>query len=203
MEPRREQVDTRPEPSSRFEVTDVAALRALSHPLRMRILGILRLEGEATASQLGRRLGESSGSTSYHLRQLARFGLVEESPHQASRRDRVWRAAHAMTSIDPQLFSDGPQMAALDEFGTRQLERLADQSRRWVGRRADAERAWVSAAGFSDWMVRISPQACAELSARLSDILVELEQRSQGEPDVSWVSVFLAALPMTDEEAIL
>ncbi|HSO04905.1 MAG TPA: helix-turn-helix domain-containing protein, partial [Candidatus Limnocylindrales bacterium] len=73
---------SRPDPTSRFLVTDVEALRVLSHPLRARILGALRLEGEATASQLGRRLDESSGATSYHLRQLARFGLVEESEHQ-------------------------------------------------------------------------------------------------------------------------
>ena len=179
----------------------MAALRALSHPLRTRILGILRLEGEATASQLGRRLEESSGSTSYHLRQLARFGLVEEAPNQVSRRDRIWRASHAMTSIDPQLFRDGYERAALDEFSARQLDRLGDQSRRWAVDRVDADRAWVSAAGFSDWMVRLSPDACAELSERLGDILVELEQRSRGKPDDSWVSVFLAALPVPDEDA--
>lgn len=178
----------------------MAALRALSHPLRTRILGILRLEGEATASQLGRRLGESSGSTSYHLRQLARFGLVEEAPNQVSRRDRIWRASHAMTSIDPQLFRDGSQRAALDEFSARQLDRLGDQSRRWAVDRVGAHRAWVSAAGFSDWMVRLSPEACAELSERLGEMLVELEQRSDGEPDVSWVSVFLAALPVVPDE---
>jgi DNA-binding transcriptional ArsR family regulator len=194
-------VDTRPEQSSRFEVTDVAELRALSHPLRTRILGVLRLEGEATASQLGRRLGESSGSTSYHLRQLARFGLVEEAPNQVSRRDRIWRASHAMTSIDPELFRDGSRRAALDEFSARQLDRLGDQSRRWAADRVDAHRAWVSAAGFSDWMVRLSPEACAELSERLGEMLVELEKRSRAEPDVSWVSVFLAALPVPDQDA--
>jgi DNA-binding transcriptional ArsR family regulator len=196
-------MDTRPEPSSRFEVTDVAALRALSHPLRTRILSILRLEGEATASQLGRRMGESSGSTSYHVRQLARFGLVEEAPNRASRRDRIWRASHATTSIDPQLFGSGPERAALDEFSARQLERIGDQSRRWVAHRADADPAWVSAAGLSDWTVRLSPEACAELSERLADLLVGLEQQSRGEPDVSWVSVVLAALPLPDEDAAL
>ena len=194
-------MDSRPDPSSRYELTDVAALRALSHPLRTRILGALRLEGEATASQLARQLGESSGATSYHLRQLARFGLVEESPNQVSRRDRIWRASHAMTSIDPRLFSDGPERAVLDEFSSRQLARLADQSHRWLHNRADAQDAWVAAAGVSDWVVRLSPRACAELSRQLGDLLTDLERHSQGEPDVSWVSVFLAALPVPDEQA--
>ena len=57
------------------QVTDVRALRALAHPLRNRLLGQLRLNGPATASQLGRVVGESSGSTSYHLRQLAAVRL--------------------------------------------------------------------------------------------------------------------------------
>ena len=61
-----------PEPA--VTVTDVRALRALAHPLRSRLLGQLRLNGPATASRLGRVVGESSGSTSYHLRQLAAYG---------------------------------------------------------------------------------------------------------------------------------
>ena len=60
---------------------DAAQLRALSHPLRLRMLEVLR-EGPATASALGRRLGESSGATSYHLRALAKAGVVEEDERQ-------------------------------------------------------------------------------------------------------------------------
>ena len=80
------------------QVTDVRALRALSHPLRIRLLGQLRLNGPATASQLGRVVGESSGSTSYHLRQLAAYGFVEEVEDQGTARERWWRARHRMTS---------------------------------------------------------------------------------------------------------
>jgi DNA-binding transcriptional ArsR family regulator len=192
----------RPDPTSRFEVTDVEALRALTHPLRARILGVLRREGAATASQLGRRLGESSGATSYHLRQLHRFGFVEEAPEQSSRRERLWRATHALTSIDPRRFSGGADAVVLDEFSRRQLAQLEEQSRRWTSRRAGASPEWVSAAGFSDAMARLSPAACAELHERLTDLVDELQARSAGEPDVAWVSVFLAALPMSDEEVL-
>lgn len=195
-------MSTRPDPRSRYEVPDVSALRALTHPLRTRILGVLRLEGAATASQLGRRLGESSGSTSYHLRQLARFGFVEEAPEQPSRRERVWRATHALTSIDPRRFSGGADGVVLDEFSRRQLAQLEAQSQQWRSRRAGASPAWMSAAGFSDAMARLSPAACAELHERLTDLVDELQARSAGEPDVAWVSVFLAALPLSDEEAL-
>jgi DNA-binding transcriptional ArsR family regulator len=192
----------RPDPESRYEVTDVEVLRVLSHPLRTRILGALRLEGPATASQLGRRLGESSGSTSYHLRQLARFGLVEDVEDQSSRRDRVWQARHALTSIDPQRFVGTEQEDMLDEFSALQLSRLVAQAERWQQQRRMADPAWVSAAGFSDATVRLSPQACAALPDRLDALLRELEQDSSAAPETSWVSVFLGALPLSDEEAL-
>src|SRR5262249_49397368 len=62
---------------------------AMAHPLRLEILGLL-VEGPATASMLARRLGESSGTTSYHLRVLARAGAVVETPARGSRRARWW-----------------------------------------------------------------------------------------------------------------
>ena len=193
---------SRPDPTSRFIVTDVEALRVLSHPLRARILGVLRLEGEANASQLGRRLAESSGATSYHLRQLARFGFVEESEHQGSRRERVWRARHALTTIDPLRFTSGVDWEVLDEVSALQLGRVVEQSERWIRRRAQASPEWASAAGFSDDVVRLTPAACAELHERLIALLAGLEADSGQQPGAQWVSVFLAALPQTDEEAV-
>src|SRR3954452_19228877 len=80
------------QPESAVQVTDVRALRALAHPLRSRLLGQLRLDGPATASQLGRVVGESSGSTSYHLRQLAAYGFVEGASGHGNARERGGRA---------------------------------------------------------------------------------------------------------------
>lgn len=67
-----------------------AQLRALAHPLRLQLLDVLGVEGPATASQLARRLGESSGSTSYHLRALHRVGMIEEA-EQRNGRERWWQ----------------------------------------------------------------------------------------------------------------
>ena len=69
---------------------DARTLRAIAHPLRMRMLGILRTEGPATATSLAARLGESSGTTSWHLRQLAEHGFIEEDSERGNRRDRWW-----------------------------------------------------------------------------------------------------------------
>ncbi|GEK20289.1 helix-turn-helix domain-containing protein [Cellulomonas xylanilytica] len=67
-------------------------LKALAHPLRMAMYDYLSEHGPATASQLGRHLGESSGQTSYHLRQLEKHGFVEDDPAHERGRDRWWRS---------------------------------------------------------------------------------------------------------------
>src|SRR3954471_15102943 len=71
-------------------VVGTAALKALAHPLRVRLLETLSRYGAQTASNLAARLGESSGSTSYHLRQLARHGLVREVEGRGTARERWW-----------------------------------------------------------------------------------------------------------------
>src|SRR6266571_1026927 len=70
---------------------DLDGLRALAHPLRQRILYHLAFAGPATSTSIAEAFGESTGSASYHLRQLARFGFIEEIPDQGSGRERWWR----------------------------------------------------------------------------------------------------------------
>ena len=60
-------------------LTDPRALRAYAHPVRMALVGLLRTEGPLTATRAAELLGESSGTCSFHLRQLAKYGLVEEA----------------------------------------------------------------------------------------------------------------------------
>ena len=79
---------------------DIAGLRALSHPVRLRMLGLLRSEGPATATTLAQRLDLNTGATSYHLRQLAQHGFIAEDTERGNARDRWWRAAHDSTRTD-------------------------------------------------------------------------------------------------------
>lgn len=74
------------------QMGDPGALKALAHPLRQRILRCLQRDGPATATSLAAALGENTGATSYHLRQLAAHGFVEDVPERASGRERWWRA---------------------------------------------------------------------------------------------------------------
>jgi len=84
--------DGKPSTQAPVRTPSPTALKAFTHPLRMAIFSELGRHGSATASQLARTLGESSGQTSYHLRQLERHGFVEDDPEHTGGRERWWRA---------------------------------------------------------------------------------------------------------------
>jgi DNA-binding transcriptional ArsR family regulator len=75
----------------RRDLASLDELKALAHPLRQRMLYHLAFVGSASSTSLAQALGESTGSTSYHLRQLARFGFIEEDEERGRGRERWWR----------------------------------------------------------------------------------------------------------------
>lgn len=87
---------------------DLDSLKALAHPLRVQILDVLSVHGAFTASGLGERLGESSGSTSYHLRQLERHGFVREVEGKGSGRERWWERVPGGIALSPREVTDTP-----------------------------------------------------------------------------------------------
>src|SRR6478752_2321235 len=73
-------------------LSDPRVLRAIAHPVRTRVLDELQAAGPARAADIARELGIPANQASFHLRQLAKYGLVEEAPEEArDKRDRVWR----------------------------------------------------------------------------------------------------------------
>ena len=79
------------------ELRDARALRALAHPTRLKLVGLLRLQGPLTATQAARELGETPQRCTFHLGQLAKYGLVEEAGGGRGR-ERPWRATASFTS---------------------------------------------------------------------------------------------------------
>lgn len=107
------------------------ALKAFAHPLRMRIYDELGRRRSATASQLARVLDESSGQTSYHLRQLERHGFVEDDPAHTGGRERWWRPV-GFAMIDPELMRDpSAEQAVTTVIGQVIAERAATLTR-WL-----------------------------------------------------------------------
>src|SRR5919204_4483228 len=104
---------TPPENPRELELTDPRALRALAHPTRLMLIGLLRSEGPLTATRAGELIGQSAASCSFHLRQLAKYGLVEEAGGGHGR-ERPWRAT-AMFTEWPEI-GDSPETDAASQL---------------------------------------------------------------------------------------
>ncbi|MDL4771727.1 ArsR/SmtB family transcription factor [Actinomadura xylanilytica] len=96
------------------EMTDPQQVRLLAHPLRQRIAEIMR-KGPVSSTSLARALGESTGATSYHLRQLAKHGFVEEVPELGQGRERWWRAVPGDRRVPPHSAQSAEMREAVDK----------------------------------------------------------------------------------------
>jgi DNA-binding transcriptional ArsR family regulator len=184
-------------------VPDVETLRAVAHPIRNKLLALLRYEGPATASQLGRRLGESSGSTSYHLRQLARYGFVEEDAEQPNRRDKRWRSTYRMTSWSrADLAGDPEGMQISDALERRQLHGAIDAFQRWSAARDGLGPGHEDAGDVFDDMLRLTPSQLAVLRADLDGVFARYrtDPPPPAHPDEpAWhVRIYQQLLPFTE-----
>lgn len=153
-------------------VPEPSALKALAHPERLRMLGLLRTEGPATASGLARRLGLNSGATSYHLRQLARHGFIEPAQELDRGRERWWRARHEATYFD----TAGTTGAAL-EAGLAMSQAVLSQQAEIAQAAHDGYRDlpedWRRASGSNDVIVPLTAEAALALQERLVALLME------------------------------
>lgn len=172
---------------TRHVVDDVETLKAMTHPLRLKLLGLLRAEGPATASELARKVDESSGSTSYHLRQLERFGFVGDDVEQPSGRERRWRALHDLTSLPDSLFSLPGGRAALEQLQSGQLQQLLDGVTAWKGL-ADPD-----GFGHSDYVLQLDLEDMHALSEELTALVERYRSRSGSIP----VKLHALLLPRT------
>ncbi|MEU1806035.1 winged helix-turn-helix domain-containing protein [Streptomyces sp. NPDC019937] len=155
-------------------VLDPRSLRGLAHPLRLRLLGALREYGPATASQLADRLGESSGATSYHLRQLAAHGFVMDDPERGKGRERWWKAAHATTKAgtdellrhpDPSV--RGAMNTLMHEVATVHGQELST----WLGTQHEWPAEWRTSWDISDFTLRLTPALAREMLEKVHEVI--------------------------------
>jgi DNA-binding transcriptional ArsR family regulator len=184
------------------QVTDVRALKALAHPLRNRLLALLRLDGPSTATQLGQRVGESSGSTSYHLRQLAAYGFVEEVPGHGTGRERWWRAQHRMTSWRAE---DLGRQEGGEEVQQEMLRlQLAGHGRvlaAWLAQQEALGAEWAAAASVNDYVLRLTPTQARALADELNAVLTRWLAEHPADAPVEGseiVSVLLDVVPLAE-----
>lgn len=152
------------------EVSDPRTLRALTHPVRIALIETLTLQGPLTATEAGEQIGESPTTCSFHLRQLAKYGMVEEAG-RGKGRARPWR----MTSIGMRLGAGGGDVEAELAVGalTRLLrERQLARYRAWLETRSTYPRRWRKAAGDSEYVFYLTVEELEALNEELSALLL-------------------------------
>jgi DNA-binding transcriptional ArsR family regulator len=140
----------------RHRISDPTALRALAHPLRLALLDRLMSFGEQTAAQCAKAVGSTASNCSYHLRALARVGLVEPGS-SGDRRERPWRATSTGLEFGPADPSSSPAAAgaarALEELSLTRDEELTRQARR---RHEQQPADWREAEAFNSYALKLT-----------------------------------------------
>ena len=151
---------------------------ALGHPLRVALLGLLAQRATLTSTEAARELGESSGACSFHLRQLARYGHVEEVPG-ARGRARPWRLA---TGPPATAETAGPLAVPTggDEFGALARELENEGYRRWLSHRDAAPPGWRDEA-FST-VLHLTPEELTEVAAAIRGVIAAYAGRPEPGP---------------------
>jgi len=156
-------------------LTDARELRAVTHPVRLSLLEVLGLHGALTATEAGELIGESPTTCSFHLRQLAKYGFVEEAGGGAGRR-RPWQVAARGMRFSPK--AEDPEMA----IAASALESLL--LKRWMDRFSDWERTrhlypieWQEASDVSETVAYLTPDELKGLTTEIQAIFRRYESR--------------------------
>jgi DNA-binding transcriptional ArsR family regulator len=174
-------------------------MRAIAHPLRLRLLEVLR-DGPSTATKLAEELGESSGATSYHLRILAKAGLIDVDAARGTARDRWWRRRPGVVYVPTD--ADDPEGRALEaEARLVHLRRDEEALARFTRSLPTLEQEWRRAAFTGSFFVYLTADEVFQLGIEMLARMEEL-RRSPGErrEDARKVLLTFRALPWEDEE---
>lgn len=183
-------------------VLDLAALKALGHPLRAQIVDALSGYGPATASMLAERFGESSGAMSYHLRQLEKHGLVREDPNRGVGRERWWIRVPRPISLDSTSFApdSAERMASrlvVTEWQRNRQARLQDFLAYGL-ERLDTE--WITRGGVSTANLQLTLDQMGELTDKLQEVLDGYVEKYRGQRAAGArpVQVHIDVFPLVD-----
>jgi DNA-binding transcriptional ArsR family regulator len=192
-----------PEPEKTLTLTDPRALRALAHPTRLKLVGLLRKHGPLTATQAGVLLDEVPASASFHLRQLAKYGLVEEAPGGRGR-ERPWQATARFTSWSG--VGAGPEMEAADQvLSSLVADRYREQFVGWLTERSQQPLEWQKAASYGDLAVYVTAEELErvgeQMRAVLDPFLARIDDPAARPEDSRLVTVIQLAFPTDAPDA--
>ena len=183
-------------------VLDTRALRALGHPLRVELFDLITQYGPQTASTLAAMTGESSGATSYHLRELAKHDLIEEDTSRGTGRERWWRRPPGTVSLgDVEVWSTPAGRAAGELVVNEFFHRRHHQLMRFLAEKMDHANEWTEASTVATVTIRMTVEQFAELSQQVSDLVNDVLERysDQTGDGVRPVTVLTDLFPLPEE----
>ncbi|WP_063832297.1 MULTISPECIES: ArsR/SmtB family transcription factor [Streptomyces] len=172
-------------------------MRAMAHPVRMQLVGLLRKHGPSTATRLAEQLGLNSGATSYHLRQLAAAGFVEEDEERGNARERWWRSAHQVTVWTGDDMADEEPETAVG-FLRSVLAAHTLTAQRTLDAFETMPREWRKATDLSDTVLQLTPAEAERLAGELADVVGRYRRVAPDAPapeGTEQVAVVLHVLP--------
>lgn len=177
---------------SPLRVTEAAVLAAVAHPLRRRILDVVRVHGPQTASSLSERTGSAVGNISHHVKVLADVGLLAAAPELArDRRERWWRMERPGLTWDDADFDDDPATAAAAAAATSlTLHRQLELTHAWLAV-ASEDPVWRRSAVSSDAWMQLSADELVELGEEFGELLTRWRVRAQRDDGVERRPVFV------------
>jgi len=185
---------------------DMTSLKALAHPLRVKIFDTLSTYGPATASGLADRLGESSGATSYHLRQLEKHGFVREDATKGSARERWWERTPGGVSVVPTDYPPSSAERAATDLVTREWQVSRDALvNDFIAHGSDRlEKHWFEASTLDTSNLRLTAEQFRALVLELQAVTERyaVVGRERGVPGTRPVQIQLNAFPVLDAEVV-
>ncbi|PRZ43607.1 helix-turn-helix protein [Antricoccus suffuscus] len=181
---------------------DTQGLKALAHPLRVKILDLVSDLGEATATVLAERLGESSGATSYHLRQLGQHGFIEEVPDRGTARERWWRVPKSGWETPARVVGDLPAAAA-GIITHSMVEGHAERLQQMLDAVGDLPAPWSGAVGWRRGYTELTADEMHRMRDEVYAVLDRYRNR-EPHPGSHRVSIefigFPIGVPVADDE---
>ena len=179
--------------ANRVLEVDAAALKAMAHPMRVQIMRILQLRKRASVTSLAGELGETTGATSYHLRQLAKFGFVEEfapddeatvdeaDTRTAGRKQRWWRMSVDQIHMTGFEFMRNEDTREAAGFLLREFQ--ADRSRRmanWFATATQWPEEWQRASSDMDGHLELNAKQLRALADEFAALIKKYQELKPG-----------------------
>lgn len=175
-------------------LTDARTIRALAHPLRLRILDLLGEYGPLTATEVSERVGESPANCSFHLRTLARYGYIEDAGGGAGR-NRPWQISDRATYLNP-VDAEPETVEAIAAAQAAIDAAHQERVRAWRRRAPRAPKVWQRNTFEMSYETWLTPAEVKQLSAEFSAAIERVMQGRTKQPDEARVLVHAMAFPV-------